>query len=135
MNTRTRKLPELLIMSLVLGVVLVGCQRGGGQINTGMGGGGTGGSGSNESTTARENLPGDMDIEDMLFSPATGLQAVYFDYNQYDLRQDALDTLRMNAEKIKAAPGVVIQIEGHCDERGTQEYNLALGEKRALATR
>ena len=135
MNARTRKLSELLILSLVLAVVLVGCQRSGGQINTGMGGGSGSGSGGTESTTHRVELPGDMDIESMLFSPATGLQMVYFDYNQYDLRQDALDTLRMNAEKIKAAPGVVIQIEGHCDERGTQEYNLALGEKRALSTR
>lgn len=135
MNARTRKLPELLVLTLVLGLVLVGCKRGGGQIHTGMGSDAPGGSGNSESTTNRENLPGDMDIESMLFSPATGLQVVYFDYNQYDLRQDALDTLRMNAEKIKAAPGVVIQIEGHCDERGTQEYNLALGEKRALATR
>ncbi|MCH7960090.1 MAG: peptidoglycan-associated lipoprotein Pal [Candidatus Hydrogenedentes bacterium] len=100
-----------------------------------MGGGSGSGSSGSESTTHRVELPGDLDVESMLFSPATGLQAVYFDYNQYDLRQDALDTLRMNAEKIKAAPGVVIQIEGHCDERGTQEYNLALGEKRALATR
>ncbi|MCH7910789.1 MAG: OmpA family protein, partial [Candidatus Hydrogenedentes bacterium] len=136
MNARTRKLPELLILSLVLAVVLVGCQRGGGQIHTGMPGGASGGgSGGTETTIAREELPGDMDVESMLFSPATGLQALYFDYNRFDLRQDALDTLRINAEKIKAAPGVVIQIEGHCDERGTQEYNLALGEKRALATR
>jgi peptidoglycan-associated lipoprotein len=43
--------------------------------------------------------------------------------------------LRDNADKIKQVPGVMIQIEGHCDERGTQEYNLALGEKRALAVR
>ncbi len=60
---------------------------------------------------------------------------IYFDYNSYSLRPDAMASLKNNAEKIRSVPGVIIQIEGHCDERGTQEYNLALGEKRALATR
>lgn len=73
--------------------------------------------------------------ESWLFSPAEGLQTVYFDYDSYDLRSDALSTLERNADKIKQVPGVIIQVEGHCDERGTQEYNLALGEKRALAVR
>jgi peptidoglycan-associated lipoprotein len=85
-----------------------------------------------------EGLP-EVDLTKLLWSPATGLQKVYFDYNKYDLRPDAIKTLNENAEKIKQAlkdvPTVLIQIEGHCDERGTQEYNLALGEKRALAVR
>jgi peptidoglycan-associated lipoprotein len=85
-----------------------------------------------------EGLPG-VDLEKLLWSPMTGLQKVHFDYNKYDLRPDAIKTLNENAEKIKQAlkevPTVLIQIEGHCDERGTQEYNLALGEKRALAVR
>jgi peptidoglycan-associated lipoprotein len=70
-----------------------------------------------------------------LWDPNTGLQIVYFDYDSFALRPDALSTLRDNAEKIRKIPGVMIQIEGHCDERGTQEYNLTLGEKRALAVR
>lgn len=72
---------------------------------------------------------------DWLFSEATGLKRIFFDYNSFTLRSDAIETLRRNADLIKREPGIVIQIEGHCDERGTQEYNLALGEKRALATR
>ena len=80
-----------------------------------------------------ESLP-NVDSESLLFGPS-GLQAVYFDFDSYDLRPDALSTLRDNADKIRQTPGVIIQIEGHCDERGTQEYNLALGERRALATR
>ena len=63
------------------------------------------------------------------------LASVYFDYNSYSLRPDALTTLKANAELIKRNKDALIQIEGHCDERGTQEYNLTLGEKRALATR
>jgi peptidoglycan-associated lipoprotein len=51
------------------------------------------------------------------------------------LRPDALATLKENAALLSKYPHVIVQIEGHCDERGTQEYNLALGERRALAAR
>lgn len=56
---------------------------------------------------------------------------IYFDFDRYDLRPDARDTLKANAEWLKQNPTVTVQIEGHCDERGTAEYNLALGAKRA----
>ncbi len=85
-------------------------------------------------TTSGSGLPG-VDQESLLWSKATGLQVVYFDYDSFALRADAKATLTENANKIKQVPDVLIQIEGHCDERGTQEYNLALGEKRALAVR
>jgi len=87
-----------------------------------------------EETTTGEALP-DVELENLLFSKATGLQPVYFDFDSAGLNPEALATLRENAEKIKETPGVMIQIEGHCDERGTQEYNIALGERRALAVR
>lgn len=83
-----------------------------------------------------DGLP-NMDLERLLFEPGSkyGLQTVYFDYDSSALRSDAMATLRENAEKIKQVPGVIIQLAGHCDSRGTQEYNLALGERRALAVR
>lgn len=84
-----------------------------------------------EVTTSNE-LP--LIGEDILFGE-TGLKVVYFDYNSYSLRPDALASLKDNADLIKRNANALIQIEGHCDERGTQEYNLALGEKRALAVR
>jgi peptidoglycan-associated lipoprotein len=59
------------------------------------------------------------------------LQTVYFDYDQYSLRPDALATLQSNLEWLQANPGRKILIEGHCDERGSEEYNLSLGDKRA----
>ena len=59
-------------------------------------------------------------------------EAVYFDFDKSDLRQDARDVLSKNAETIlKSFANAKIQIEGHCDERGSAEYNLALGERRA----
>jgi peptidoglycan-associated lipoprotein len=75
-----------------------------------------------------------VDLESLLWGPS-GLEIIHFDFDSYSLRPDARAALQRNADKIKQAPGAMIQIEGHCDERGTQEYNLALGEKRALATR
>lgn len=91
---------------------------------------------STNETTSGDGLP-NLDIERLLFDPNSdsGLKIVYFDYDSFSLRHDALQVLSDNAEKIKQAPGVVVQIAGHCDERGTQEYNLALGEKRALTVR
>ena len=84
--------------------------------------------------TTGSGLP-DLDIESLVFESAEGVRTIYFDYDSYSLRPDALETLRHNAEVLKQYAGVYVQIEGHCDERGTQDYNLALGEKRALATR
>ncbi|MFQ5458100.1 MAG: OmpA family protein, partial [Myxococcota bacterium] len=61
------------------------------------------------------------------------LQTVYFGYDSFDLGLDAQGTLRENANVIEAYPDVRIQIQGHCDERGSEEYNLSLGDKRARA--
>ncbi|MDZ4859745.1 MAG: OmpA family protein [Candidatus Hydrogenedentes bacterium] len=92
------------------------------------------GAGSTTEITTGTGLPG-VDQEGLNFVSA-GVKPVYFDYNSYALRPDALSTLKTNAEVFGTAlAGAYIQIEGHCDERGTQEYNLALGEKRALASR
>ncbi len=86
--------------------------------------------------TTGEGQP-EVDLSKLLFEKGSkyGLQTVLFDFDSSALRPDAMATLKDNAEKIKAVPGVVVQVAGHCDERGTQEYNLALGERRALAVR
>jgi peptidoglycan-associated lipoprotein len=60
-----------------------------------------------------------------------GLQRIHFDFDRYGIRTDAAKVLEDNAVFLSANPGVRIRIEGHCDERGTTEYNLALGERRA----
>ena len=71
---------------------------------------------------------------DSTATPASSpLQEVYFDFDRYDLRADARDTLKANGDWLKGNPSAVVEIEGHCDERGTNEYNMALGAKRAQA--
>ena len=55
----------------------------------------------------------------------------YFDYDKSNVRADAAATLQKQAAWLKTYPKVTVTLEGHCDERGTREYNLALGERRA----
>lgn len=63
------------------------------------------------------------------------LQRIHFDFDQYTLSAEARDQLVANAAFLQANPGVRVKIEGHCDERGSDEYNLALGERRAQAAK
>lgn len=63
------------------------------------------------------------------------LEKIYFDFDSTTLSTEARDRLAKNAELMKKAPQVNVRIEGHCDERGSDEYNLALGEKRAQAAK
>jgi peptidoglycan-associated lipoprotein len=128
-------LSKVVVVSLCLALLVFagsGCKSKKGQeLDTGFDTSSTG----MEQTTG-EGLP-DLDLERLLFDPTSdsGLKPIYFDFDSSSLRPDALIALRDNAEKIKQVPGVYVQIAGHCDERGTQEYNLALGERRALAVR
>lgn len=63
------------------------------------------------------------------------LQTVNFDYDKYELTSVALDILVINSKGLREHPEAQVIIEGHCDERGTVEYNLALGDKRAKAVK
>jgi peptidoglycan-associated lipoprotein len=63
------------------------------------------------------------------------LKTIYFDFDKYNLRADARADLDHNYSMLTEFPDVIVQIEGHCDERGTVEYNLSLGDKRANAAR
>jgi peptidoglycan-associated lipoprotein len=68
-------------------------------------------------------------------SASSPLKDVYFEFDRYDLRADARDTLKANADWLKNNPSTRVEIEGHCDPRGTNEYNLALGERRGAAVK
>ncbi len=63
------------------------------------------------------------------------LKTVYFEYDKSDLTDATRATLQANAAWLKANPGRTILVEGHCDERGTVEYNLALGQRRATSVK
>ncbi len=62
---------------------------------------------------------------------AEGLKPIYFDFDKSFIRDDAKAAMKANAAWLKAHPNTKIKIEGNCDERGTKEYNQALGQRRA----
>ena len=64
-----------------------------------------------------------------------GMQRISFDFDQFTLSAEARSILGNNAKYLQANSGTNVVIEGHCDERGSDEYNLALGESRALAAK
>lgn len=84
-----------------------------------------------------EPLPGDSvasrSLDDL--NRDSPLQPVYFDYDSSEVNDAGRAALQANAAVLKKYSMWVVTIEGHCDERGTKEYNLALGERRAVATR
>jgi peptidoglycan-associated lipoprotein len=80
----------------------------------------------------REQAVTDMPVAPELASVA-GLQRIHFAFDQHTLSEQARETLAGNAAWLKANPGARVVIEGYSDERGADEYNLALGERRALA--
>jgi len=69
------------------------------------------------------------------FKSTDNLKDIYFRFDQYDLDDQSRDTLRQNARYLQANSGAMIEIQGHCDERGTNNYNIALGERRAHSTK
>jgi len=64
-----------------------------------------------------------------------GLQDVFFGYDQWTLSETGMEALNHDAAYLKDHPGATLKIEGHCDERGTTDYNMVLGDKRAKAAR
>lgn len=82
------------------------------------------------SEAAREEAPGERAA-----AAAGGLEPIYFDFDRSFIRDDARSVMKANAEWLKANPQVKVRIEGNCDERGTIEYNQALGQRRAAAAK
>ncbi|MDD5302282.1 MAG: OmpA family protein [Elusimicrobia bacterium] len=85
-------------------------------------------------------LPPGADVEEASlrykdYIPSRDLAAIRFDYDQAALSEEARAALKRNAEWLTANPLVEIRVAGHCDDRGTVPYNLALGQKRANAVR
>lgn len=72
----------------------------------------------------------ETDIRNPEFVSNESIEPIYFDYDKYEITPQYAEILRKNAETLKEKKWTIL-IEGHCDERGTIEYNLALGQKRA----
>lgn len=87
---------------------------------------------------ATERLKPDVDLGSRSLDELnreSPLQPVFFEFDSSEVSQAGQATLSANAEVLRRYPSWAVTIEGHCDERGTAEYNLALGERRALAAR
>lgn len=84
--------------------------------------------------SAANKLPKDVEELNRVLRERGLIGDVYFAYNESDLTPEAQAQLSKNASWLRANPGYVALVEGHCDERGTNEYNLALGERRASTT-
>jgi len=97
------------------------------------GAGGAGGAGAGGAAATGTTIPSLPSPKEFVESAA--LRDVYFDFDRYDVRAGDKGTLDENAKWLKSNQSALLLIEGHADERGTNEYNLALGERRAKATR
>jgi len=92
-----------------------------------------------QTTTQKAPIPDDsrnVVAESPLVPEEFELQTVYFEFNRWELNDETRRSLRSNAEQLQASPASnVVTVTGHCDERGSEEYNLALGERRAEAVK
>jgi len=83
-------------------------------------------------TESLESEPSDNIMEGRTSGP---MLPVYFDFDSSAIRADQVERIEHNGDFLKKTPGVNIRIEGNCDPRGTKEYNLALGERRAQSAK
>jgi len=135
----TRGLHLALISLLLLGVMVAGCAMrpattaasGAGRSAPAPSGspaaGAPGSSSASNPSGAARPVPSE-------FVAVRDLQDIHFDFDRYDIRPDDAKMLDANAAWLKANADRLVLIEGHCDQRGTNEYNLALGERRAKST-
>jgi peptidoglycan-associated lipoprotein len=115
-----------LFTTLLVGSLAIGCSSK--KPKNDQDGANVDGNGANSGLTLELNGSSDSNT-------AGGLQTVYFDYDSASLDGSTKEQVKANAEFLKANATVDVQVEGHCDERGGRQYNLALGERRAKAVR
>lgn len=86
---------------------------------------------ADQTILAEDELPMSESERQAALSISEG--TIYFAFDRFDLSNEAKNTLSQKAAVMKQVPQLRVTVEGHCDERGTEEYNLALGERRARA--
>jgi len=110
-----------------------GGSGGGSGSSAGMQPGGSSGAGGGTATPSGSASGGARPVP-REFAAIADLKDVFFDFDKYDIRPTDAKMLDANAAWLKSHENMLVLVEGHCDERGTNEYNLALGERRAKAT-
>jgi peptidoglycan-associated lipoprotein len=107
---------------------------GGAGTTEGAGAGGAGGSGASGGPASKDaGLAGVARPDPRQFAAAPRLRDIHFDFDKYAIRPDDAKILDANVDWLISNPDYLVLIEGHCDERGTNQYNLALGDHRARA--
>lgn len=136
---------RLLLVAMCAGLFLTACGNKDDQTATDINPWGLSDDGALLSDTTGDFAPGDMPqgMGPTFFAPGqyhdpaiareaqAVLQTLYFEYNSYEIKDREAKILQGAANFMKKYPQLALQIEGHCDERGTEEYNMALGSKRA----
>ena len=136
-NLEQRQMHRIWVTSiLLLTFMIAGCPKNPGTSTGSYGAGSgtsrTGGSLSESGLAKGERIQERVQGSDEGTGP---LADIYFNYDSADLSEESLATLQSNAEWLNNNQDANVEVEGHCDERGTIEYNLALGAKRARAAR
>lgn len=145
---KSAKLMNVFVASVLLVTVASGCKKGpknitaipanqvrpgGGEMNPAIPGGGLNQGGNLQGGNLSGELPqpfgGARDPQ------ALAAQTIYFDYDRSAIQPGEQGKLDAVATYLKNTAGVQVLVEGHCDERGTEEYNRSLGERRAIAAR
>ena len=93
-----------------------------------------GGNGSPDGGNGSD-VPDDQIARMKNFQEDSNLKDIHFNFDQYGLDSKSKEVLKQNASYLKQNPGIKIEVQGHCDERGTNNYNIALGERRAHSTK
>ena len=128
---------RLKLLSLFAALLLLGACETAPSGEAGAGGEGASADGTSAGGTS-------VSADTLAPAPAPGTQEhlvleagdrVFFDFDKYDLKDEAQATLKRQAAWLKQHTNISITVEGHCDERGTREYNLALGERRSNAVK
>ena len=128
--------PFLALITLCLVTALMSCSKKDVEMDDEFGSAeavDSGGFTEETTTTTTETGIDEMSAAGDIGAPAADLSRVFYDFDSFRLSPDTREALKGNASWLQDNPSSTIQIEGHCDERGTAEYNLALGERRANA--
>lgn len=112
-----------------------GLSKGDSGANDFAGSGSAGGSGHNDFSGSGSGDASSQVARMLPFHTTEHLKDIFFSFDKSDLTDQSKDILRKNADWLKENPNARVEIQGHCDERGTNNYNLGLGERRAQSTK